>query len=537
MSKSLRFLISSLTMLLVGCHADVLTPSREPSASLAARAGAAAFTTTSNSDERVNLTWPDNASNEAGWEVHRSTTGAAGSFALLASLVANTNGYDDTGLAARTQYCYKVRSFKKQGAKTTYAAFTNVSCTTTLGPPAAPTGFSAVPRNSRTVDVVWTDNANDEQGFRIERAATPAGPWGTVATVAANVVSSSDQNEGLTEQQLCYRIVAFGMYGQGASNVDCTVPPRGPSTVSASSNAQSIDVTWLDASANEDGYEVQRAKTTAAWQIVANLPANATSFHDAAIVAGEEYQYRVGAKRDGGFSDFGTSNAVAAATRLPEAPALQAALPAGSTRADVSWSNRSTVARELRVERSTDGQLTWLTVASVQPGQSQLYDADRTPDQEVCYRVIASNALGSSPSSNVDCTIPPARPTNLTVTRSEDGGTLITWTDNSNFEHGYEFWTTPCPNPAVGCLNPRQWTFPPNATGTFIYLDPDEYFDGLYAIYEGKYSDPATWAESAAPAVPSATSRGGMLRRVAPRVAPPTLQTLPGGVKPKRKSP
>jgi hypothetical protein len=65
---------------------------------------------TAFSSTQVDLTWSDNASNETGFEVERSTTGSAGTYTPLASLGANSTSYSNTGLTGATQYCYRVRA-------------------------------------------------------------------------------------------------------------------------------------------------------------------------------------------------------------------------------------------------------------------------------------------------------------------------------------------------------------------------------------------------------------------------------------------
>src|SRR6266487_6102733 len=95
------------------------------------------------SEGQIDVTWPDNSSNETGFEVHRSMTGSAGPFTLLAMTSANISSYNDTGLIAATQYCYEVRSFKKTGKQTTYSTFTGAVCATTLPLP-APSAANAV---------------------------------------------------------------------------------------------------------------------------------------------------------------------------------------------------------------------------------------------------------------------------------------------------------------------------------------------------------------------------------------------------------
>src|SRR5262249_55091361 len=65
---------------------------------------------TATSSTAIHLTWNDNSSNESGFEVWRSTTGASGTYTLLKTLAANTKSTNDTGLTPGTQYCYEVRA-------------------------------------------------------------------------------------------------------------------------------------------------------------------------------------------------------------------------------------------------------------------------------------------------------------------------------------------------------------------------------------------------------------------------------------------
>src|SRR5262245_17235317 len=117
-----------------GCDADPFSPRlRSAGDQASARSfGSQTLTTTAVSANQIDLRWPDNSPNEAGWEVHRSTTGAAGAFTLLTTLGANSTYYPNTGLAQQTEYCYKVRFFRQAGPNTYYGSFFNTSCRTTL---------------------------------------------------------------------------------------------------------------------------------------------------------------------------------------------------------------------------------------------------------------------------------------------------------------------------------------------------------------------------------------------------------------------
>ena len=65
------------------------------------------------SRSQVNLTWGDNAGNESGFKIQRSTSG--GAFTLIATVGPNVTSYSNTGLQAGTKYRYRVRAYNAFG--------------------------------------------------------------------------------------------------------------------------------------------------------------------------------------------------------------------------------------------------------------------------------------------------------------------------------------------------------------------------------------------------------------------------------------
>ena len=60
------------------------------------------------------------------------------------------------------------------------SAPSNVASATTLPPPTAPGNLAAAAVSSSRIDLTWTDNSSNEQGFKVERSTdgvtfTPAG--------------------------------------------------------------------------------------------------------------------------------------------------------------------------------------------------------------------------------------------------------------------------------------------------------------------------------------------------------------------------
>jgi hypothetical protein len=267
------------------------------------------LTATATAPTAIALSWVDNSSHEEGFEVHRSTTGPTGAFALYAITAANVTSASDFSVPQSTLYCYRVRAFRKVGRKTTYAAFSNTACART--PALPPANVNATPASSSEIDISWTDNAPTDDMFRVERATTSAGPWEVAATTSSQT-SYRDANR-TADQQACYRVIAVTPDGDsGPSNVDCTAPPAGPTNLTAVAASQTIDLAWADNSAVEAGYEIERSDDGVTFHSHARLSANVTQFSDYRPSSNTTYWYRVRALKDGGFSDL--SN-VASATR------------------------------------------------------------------------------------------------------------------------------------------------------------------------------------------------------------------------------
>ena len=301
----------AVTVLVAGCDGRApLGPeflARTTAATSVSSTSAAAL-----SESEIDVSWQDNSTNEAGFEVHRSTTGASGTFTLRATTGAGVTAFGDGGLSPSTEYCYKVRMFRTTGRKTSYSTFYNAACATTLAPPpppipSAPSDAEAIPVHSDAVFLGWGDNSSNEDGFRVERSVDGGASWEVAGTTRASMPGFSDLGR-TSEQQVCYRVIAFvGQVDSSPSNTDCTTPPVAPTGLTATMVDQpAIDLSWTDNSAVEGGYEVWRTPDGATLELVVDLPANSTSYRDPDVTKSTWYSYQVRATKDGGgsFSDF-----------------------------------------------------------------------------------------------------------------------------------------------------------------------------------------------------------------------------------------
>ena len=99
--------------------------------------------------------------------------------------------YSNTGLTASTSYSYRVRAYNAAGD----SGYSNTaSAVTQAAPalPAAPTNLMAAAVSRSQINLAWTDNATNEDGFKIERCkGSTCTNFAQIATVGANVTNVS----------------------------------------------------------------------------------------------------------------------------------------------------------------------------------------------------------------------------------------------------------------------------------------------------------------------------------------------------------
>jgi uncharacterized lipoprotein YddW (UPF0748 family) len=191
-----------------------------------------------------------------------------------------------------------------EGVHTGEVAFFNVAtglmntrtvAVTVANPPAAPSDLHAVAVTQTEVSLAWTDNASNETAIVVERDSGSG--FAPVATLPADTVAWVDS--GLNaDTPYAYRVYAANGWGASApSNVleVRTLPwtPAAPSDLTATLSGGAVDLAWRDNAANETGYEIEWAAGAGAFQALATLPADATSYHHATPLGGARNRYRV----------------------------------------------------------------------------------------------------------------------------------------------------------------------------------------------------------------------------------------------------
>lgn len=164
---------------------------------------------TVNSNTEIALSWADNSTGETGFRLERKS-GVNGTWTPVSNnIAANQTGYTDSGLVPGTQYYYRIQALNQWGG----SAYSNEANATSTAFPATPSNLNAIPATNTLVNLGWTDNANNENGFRLERKIGANGGWVVrAATITANQTSYQDSGliPGLTYY---YRLQSFNSWG------------------------------------------------------------------------------------------------------------------------------------------------------------------------------------------------------------------------------------------------------------------------------------------------------------------------------------
>jgi FtsP/CotA-like multicopper oxidase with cupredoxin domain len=271
-----------------------------------------AVLTGSGNKKQANLTWTS-AVRATNYTVQRSTNSAFSTNLVTVPLGDVTTYTDPIGNTNQVYY-YRVFASNIVGDTAVYAGsplgfptetsnsgFSNVAGVNLPTPPAAPTNLTATILSVTQVRLNWTDNANNETGFQIERSVNGAA-FALYTTVGANVVIYTDGGVSLGNTYR-YQVRAANAAGFSSYAGPVTVTVSAPAVPSnltaagarANGNNDTVSLTWTDNSNNETGFTIQRA-TNAAFTtglVTSNVGANVTTFTTGNVSRATSYYFRI----------------------------------------------------------------------------------------------------------------------------------------------------------------------------------------------------------------------------------------------------
>jgi len=356
----------------------------------------AGLSATAGSANDIMLQWSDVAG-EVGFLLERSTDDTT--WGTLANLGAGVLNYTDTGLTAGSTYFYRISAVGTGGSSPPSAP---ASATAVGAQLTAPTGLVASAVSQSQISLGW-NAVSGASGYRVERSADGSTGWLSVATPTAAGYTDGGLTAGTA---YFYRVFATNSSGASpaSSVVSATTlpnPPPAPANPAAAAiSPTQITVTWSDV-AGETGFDVQRSPNGIdTWAAVGSTGQGVVTFTDGGLASATTYYYRIVAKNGGGSSSPSTVVSATTQQTALSAPQSPRAAALSSSSISVMWMGVAS-ASSYQVQRSADGVGGWATVATVEQAANNTTDTGLSASTSYWYRIIATNASGSSPPSGV----------------------------------------------------------------------------------------------------------------------------------------
>jgi hypothetical protein len=261
------------------------------------------------SSSQITISWTDNSNNEEGFLIERSPDGL--NWAEIGNVGTNIYNYQNTGLSPSTTYYYRVRAYNA-GGESGYSNTANAKTFSEIMIPAGPTDLTASAISSSQINLSWTDNSDNEEGFKIERAGQSMN-WREIDSVGVDTEDYID--EDLTPSvTYFYRVRAYNSEGysdysnpdDATTQTEVTIPDA-PSDLMAEAISDSrINLTWTDNSTNEEGFRIERTRGDLVdpFEEIDVVGANETNYQDTGLLAATPYEYRMRAYNAGGPSVY-----------------------------------------------------------------------------------------------------------------------------------------------------------------------------------------------------------------------------------------
>ncbi|MFH1714570.1 MAG: FG-GAP-like repeat-containing protein [Elusimicrobiota bacterium] len=227
----------------------------------------------------ADLSWTGSGGTQ--FKVEYSTNGV--NYNLAADNRTQTT-YTVTSLTPDTTYTFSVRGYN--GDHIITVSSTTVIDYTNKIPPTAPTGFDGTAQSVSSIRWSWTDNANNEDGYRVKTST-----GGILGTVSANVTIFNES--GLSAN------TAYTRYAEGYNNAGATQSStrtrytlaNSPTGVSVSAKGiTNVTLTWTGNGGTK--FKVERSLDGVSWtQVIDNLIP--TVYNVTGLQPGTTYQFSV----------------------------------------------------------------------------------------------------------------------------------------------------------------------------------------------------------------------------------------------------
>ncbi len=387
---------------------------------------------------RIDLAWQISTTNELGFYIERSGDGS--DWQRLDEVGARILSYFDNTITGNATYWYRIIAYNDIGNASPSDPVTVATLT-------GPSALQASAPSMTEVELTWTDNADGETGFMIERWDENSNWIELGIRVGANEERYFDT--GLTPgMNYCYQIRAFNSDGYSDYSNEAPVTTPGPPAPPTNPSIEilsptELKVSWTDNSGNEDGFEVERKiEEDGEWFQIATVGVNVESYTDSSLSRNTTYFYRIRAfNQVGGYSDYSEEASATTPDEPPSAPANLTAQALSAYEINLTWEDLSDNEDGFQLQCIAGSGNIWDVVADIPADSTGYQDRGLIPNTAYSYRLRAYNSTGYSDYTNVAGTSTPdsapLEPADLQAIGISSIQIDLSWVDNSLNETGF----------------------------------------------------------------------------------------------------
>lgn len=445
----------------------------------------------------INISWVDESTRETRYELQRRV-GSEGDLQGYRSFNPNVESFSDVSLEANQSYYYRLSAIAEViidedntiEVRSPWSGI--VSATTSVLTPSPPTDLTGEAIDYANVSLSWTDNADNEIGFVIERGLSRFGDYTSIDSLDVDAeVYIDEELDELT--QYFYRIYAYNEYGNSdVSSVVAVTTPEGPPAPVEDFRVLQYDyrevfLAWTDAAHNEYGFVLERKLAAdPEFRVLARLEADPTdgdtTYRDLEVDPLTTYQYRIYSYNQAGNSDYSEVLEVSTPIAPPSPPSnVRLAGTPTLVRIPITWDDNSDDEIGFIIKRRTVPSWNYAPLDSVLT-DIQVY-SDRynlEGSTEYGYKVASYNESGESLSAELRVTTPPRpplAPVNLTAEATSLTEVDLAWFF-ADFQDVIDFYE----------IERRD-----EPDGDFIYISEAEGIDNTYYHDTGLEPDEHTY--------------------------------------------
>ncbi len=210
----------------------------------------------------INVSWLDISDDESGFLIERKRNDE--NWMAMAELSAETQNFVDASIQAGNDYQYRVATFNRAGT----SAWVTGSRITLLQTQTIPTLASdvkaALSSDKTRIDVSWSDNSDNETGFKVERRVN-SGSWQLQSSKAKNTSNYSD-NLVSAGSAYEYRVAPFNVTGTASYVQSALITISAANNKSEGQLAYENNCTGCHSASGGIGGNLLDARISSKWQ-------------------------------------------------------------------------------------------------------------------------------------------------------------------------------------------------------------------------------------------------------------------------------